>query len=82
MKRMTILAKLEALQNGMTSYKIDKKYFPKSDEIDGKRFCIASSGANGSINTHTRYMNYDEFNAYLFGYKDAQRKCFGIKQRY
>lgn len=49
MKRMTIQQKIEALNNGMNTYKFNKKYFAKPDEIDGKRFAITSKRENGTF---------------------------------
>lgn len=76
MGQLSITQKIEAIKNGMETYKFPIKYFIKPDEIKGDRFAIASKGEFGAINIHSRYMTYDEFNSYLFGYYDAKSKKF------
>lgn len=77
MKRLSIAAKVESLKNGLTTYKFPKKYFVHTaDSRCGERFAIATTGKHGTLEVHSRYMTYDEFNAYLFGYYDAKMKKF------
>lgn len=73
MKTLTPDQKIEALQNAMTSYKFPVKYFVHHT---APLFCIASKSELGGINTHTRFMTYEEFNAYLQGYNAAKTLKF------
>jgi hypothetical protein len=74
---MTKNQKHEALSNALEYYKFPKKYFiQNADGRIGSRFAIASNVENGGIEIHSRYMTYDEFNAYLFGWYDGKMKKF------
>lgn len=73
---MTLNEKKEALQNALITYKFPKKYFVEvADKKMGQKFAIASR-TETSLNIHSNYMTYEEFNAYLFGYYDAKLKKF------
>jgi len=75
MKRLSINQKIEALQNGLITYKFPKKYFVSTaDKRCGERFAIASKSESGGINIHSNFMSYEGFNAYLLGYYDAKMK--------
>ena len=66
---MNTKQKKEALKNALITYKFPKKFFIKSDEIKGNRFAIATEeGERGAIQVHTNYMDYDQFNAWFFGF--------------
>lgn len=75
---MTTIQKKEALQNGLVHYNFPKKYFVETgDSRIGQKFAIASKMKEGTgIVTHTRYMTYEEFNSFLYGYYAAKVKTF------
>jgi hypothetical protein len=77
---MTASAKKEALENALKHYRFDKMYFIYSiNKGTNTRFTIASNSGTGGINTHTRFMSYDEMNAYFFGYNDAKLNTYSTK---
>ncbi len=67
--------KIDALQNGLITYKFPKKYFVHGGE-GGKRFAIANKSQYGGITIHSAFMTFDEFNSYLFGYNAAKSKKY------
>lgn len=76
MARLTLEKQMESLKNGMEYYNIPKKYFLHNDGSKAGRFAIATEEEHGAIHTHSRFMSYDEFNAYLMGYYDAKMNKF------
>lgn len=80
MKKLTIEQQQEALNNALRTFNFDEKYFmfPFNHGIPMKaKFSIAYKGEGGAINTCTRFMNYEEMNCYLLGYKDS---AHGLKR--
>lgn len=72
---MTAIQKQDALQNAMASFEFPKKYFVHpANKGRAIIFTIASKNDHDGINTHSRFMTYDEFNAYLRGWYDAKMK--------
>lgn len=68
---MTIQEKKQALQCGV-NHIIGEKYTVQiSDKRMGQKFAIATV-TNSSLDVHSNYMTYDEFNAYLLGYSAAK----------
>jgi len=77
MKRLTAAQKKEALENALRHYQFAPKYSIYSvNKGKDAIFAIAEKIAHGGMNTLTRFMTYDEMNAYLFGYNDAQQKKY------
>lgn len=77
---MTTEAKKEALNNALKHYNFDEKYFIYSVNKGANiRFSIASNNEIGGIHSHTRFMTYDEVNAYLRGYNDATLHRYATK---
>ena len=77
---MTGAAKKEALNNALKHYGFDDIYFiyPVNKGANIK-FSIASNNETGGLKTHTRFMTYDEVNAYLQGYNDARLHTYSTK---
>jgi hypothetical protein len=72
MKKLTFKREKEGLENALKHYGFDDNYFILP--IDGRlglKYAIASKTEFGGLQTHTNYMTYDAFNAYLFGYDNA-----------
>lgn len=75
MKKLTATEKVEALTNGLRHYKISEKYFIYHVNLGrDMKFTIASKSETGGINTHTKFMDYKEFNAFLLGYSAGRYK--------
>ena len=76
---MTVTQKKEALSNALAHYNFDKKYSVDiADKRIGHKFAIVTK-TETSLNVHTNYMTYDEFNAYLYGYYAATLNNFSTK---
>jgi hypothetical protein len=78
MKKLTKPQQKEALKNALEHYKFPKKYFPYSDGSDSSRWAIATEEEHGAIQTHTKYMSYNEFNSFLFGFYAAKTNKFNF----
>ena len=77
MKRLTAAQKKEGLENALRYYKFNPKYSIYGvNKGKDALFAIAEKIEHGGMNTLTKFMNYDEMNAYLFGYNDAQQNKF------
>lgn len=80
MKKLTIEQQIEALNNALRTFNFEEKYFVytfhKGVPMKAK-FTIAYKGEGGVVNPCTRFMKYEEMNAYLLGYKDAAQ---GLKR--
>ena len=76
MKKLSIIEKIEFLENFMNGAKFPKKFFVISDEIKGKTFALASKDDLESINIHSGFMTYEQFKCYLFGRYDMLTKKF------
>lgn len=74
---MTIDEKTEALQNALVSFEFPEKYFIYHvNKGANVKFAIASRSDSGGLNTHSRFMTYDECNAYLKGCFDGMNGQF------
>jgi len=75
--KMNKTDKKEALQNALSYFKFPSKYFVyEVNAGNAHKFSIASKNSQGGIDTHSKFMSYDEFNSYLFGWYDAKMKKF------
>lgn len=72
---MTTEQKKEALENLLkNSGNFPDKYsIHAMNKGRNAKFIIVSKNHLGGIDTHTKAMNYDEMNGYLFGHIDAQK---------
>lgn len=73
-RKMSIEKKKEALENAIKFYNFPKNIFVEvSDRRMGQKFALASK-TESSLSIHSNYMTYEEFNAFLYGYKFAIEK--------
>ena len=73
MKNLTPTQKIEALNNGLKSFKLPEQYFIHPANGGGKmKFAIAQKSYLGGINCQTAFMTYEEMNCFLMGYNRAQ----------
>lgn len=74
---MTVSAKKEALENALLSFNFPKEYLIHTAGTRRKSiFGLATKGETGGINTHSRFMTYEELNAYLRGWHAAKISKF------
>ena len=71
MKKLTLEQQKEALNNALRSFNFDSKY---KIVVSAPLFCIGSKNQAGGLNTHTRFMSYENMNAFLMGYNTALTK--------
>jgi hypothetical protein len=67
MKRLTRAEKIKTLEETLRRGLIDENLFIKSDEVDGKSFCVAERMGDGCIRTKTDYMSFDGMSCFLKG---------------
>ena len=68
----------QSLQNALAFYKFPEKYFiyPTADGRTKQMFGIASNSENGGIVAHSRFMTYEECNAYIVGVGHAKKGMY------
>lgn len=69
MKKLSMSSQIEALDNSLRTFGFDAKYYIY---CSAPVYAIASNNEQGGIRPYTRFMRYEEMNAYLEGYNAAK----------